>query len=153
MKCINPAYTETIAKTVNGCPYFSLLSMSIKSLEMGRSVLEVNLETKHLQPFGLVHGGVFSSVIDAAAFWAVYTEVEESAGMTTVEMKLNYLAPAETGRLIACGRRIKIGKTLALGEASITDADGRQFAHGLATFMIMPGMNVQADSPLPPKFV
>lgn len=153
MKNLNPAYVEAITKTVNGSPYFNLLSMSVMSLEMGRSMLEIALEKKHLQPFGLVHGGVFSSILDAAAFWAVYSEVEETSGMTTVEMKLNYLAPAETGRLIASGRRIKIGKTLALGQATVTDSDGRQFAFGTATFMIIPGMNVRAESPLPPKFI
>ena len=37
--------------------------------------------------------GVFSSLIDACGFWAAYTELDEGQGMTTVEMKLNYLAP------------------------------------------------------------
>ena len=68
MKNLNPAYVEAVTKTANGSPYFNLLSMSVKSLEMGRSMLEIALEKKHLQPFGLVHGRVFSSILDAAAF-------------------------------------------------------------------------------------
>jgi len=30
-----------------------------------------------MQPFGVVHGGVFSSLIDAAGFWAVYSQANE----------------------------------------------------------------------------
>jgi len=41
----------------------------------------------------MVHGGVFASLVDTAAYWAVYAEVDEGKRMTTVEMKLNFLAP------------------------------------------------------------
>ena len=69
---LNPKYIEAISKVVNNSPYFSLLSMKIKDLEWGTSLLEVQLEEKHLQPFGYVHGGAIASVMDAATFWAVF---------------------------------------------------------------------------------
>jgi uncharacterized protein (TIGR00369 family) len=47
--------------------------------------------------------------------------VDEGKWMTTVEMKLNLLAPARSGKLIAVGRRIKLGQTLGLGEARVED--------------------------------
>ena len=54
---INPKYTKALAMIVNRCPYFSLLSMKIKDLQWGISLVEIKLEEKHLQPFGNVHGG------------------------------------------------------------------------------------------------
>ena len=71
----------------------------------------------HLHPFSMVPGGVFVSLVDEAAYWALYAEVEEGKWMATVEMKLNFLAPARAGKLVAEGRRIKLGRTLGLGEA------------------------------------
>jgi acyl-coenzyme A thioesterase PaaI-like protein len=71
--------------------------------------------------------------------------------MTTVEMKLNLLAPARSGKLIAEGRRIKLGQTLGLGEARVEDEKGRLLAHGTGTFMIVPGQ--AAHESLPPKFL
>lgn len=53
--------------------------------------------------------------------------------MTAVEIKLNFLAPASTGRLIARGRSIKVGKTLCLGEAMIEAERGKLLAHGTLT--------------------
>jgi uncharacterized protein (TIGR00369 family) len=148
---LNPKYTEVISNVVNQSPYFSLLSMKIKDLEWGTSVLEVQLEEKHLQPFGHIHGGVIASVMDAAAFWAVFPQVKDGMGLTTVEIKVNFLAPIQKGKLVAQGRCIKIGKTLALGEAFINSAEGNLLGHGTATMMIVPGLKVEGQENLPPK--
>jgi uncharacterized protein (TIGR00369 family) len=128
--------------------------MRIVELGMGRSVLEIDLAEKHLQPFGQVHGGVFSTIIDAATFWAVFTELDEDLGMTTVDLKLNYLAPASSnGKLIARGRRIKLGRTLGLADAEVTDQEGKMLAHGTSTVMIISGLGFTTPNSLPPKFI
>jgi len=72
---------------------------------------EIAARQKHLQPFGIVHGGVFASLLDATAFWAAYSQAPEDVGMTTVDLKLNYLAPL-------------------LSEASIRNEEGALLAHG-----------------------
>jgi uncharacterized protein (TIGR00369 family) len=150
---LNPKYAKAISNIVNRSPYFSLLSMEIKDLEWGTSVLEVELEEKHLQPFGYVHGGAIASVMDAATFWAVFPQVKDGMGLTTVEIKVNFLAPVREGRLVVKGRCIKIGKTLALGDATIYDAKGNLLAHGTATMMIVPGLKVEGQENLPPKLI
>jgi uncharacterized protein (TIGR00369 family) len=101
----------------------------------------------------MVHGGVFSSLVDATAFWAVFPLLAEGLGLTTVEMKLNYLAPVVTGRMTAVGRCLKLGKTLALGEAQVQDGEGRLLAHGTATLMVLPGLSLRDASECPPKFI
>ena len=148
---LNPKYTEAISNVVNRSPYFSLLSMKIKELEWGTSVLEVDLGEKHLHPFGYVHGGAIASVMDAAAYWAVFPQVKDGMGLTTVEIKVNFLAPVQRGKLVAKGRCIKTGKTLALGDATIHDARGNLLAHGTATMMIVPNQPILGHETLPPK--
>jgi uncharacterized protein (TIGR00369 family) len=150
---LNPKYTEAISTLVNRSPYFSLLSMEIKDLEWGTSVMEVKLEEKHLQPFGSVHGGAIASVIDAATFWAVFPQVKDGMGLTTVEIKVNYLAPVQKGKVVAKGRCIKMGRTLAFGEAYINSAEGNLIAHGTATMMILPDLKVEGQDKLPPKLI
>jgi uncharacterized protein (TIGR00369 family) len=153
MRKLHPEYLETISRVVSASPYFSLLSMEIKTLKVNRCTLEVRLEEKHLQPFGAVHGGVYASLIDAATFWAVFTSLDEGLGMTTVELKTNYLAPATKGILHTAGTAIKIGKTLCLGEATVADGEGRLLAHGTATMMIIKDLKIQGDLELPRKFL
>ena len=153
MRNLNPEYVEVVKREVNFCPYFSLLSMEIRGLSWGESLLEILVQEKHFQPFGLVHGGVLASLIDAAAFWAVYTQVPEELGMTTVELKLNYLAPLSTGRMIARGKSLRVGKTLCLGEASIVDEEGALLAHGTSTMMILKDLKIQGVSRGPSKYL
>ncbi len=153
MKELNPAYVEAVKRVVNGCPYFKLISMELRSLRWGESLLDVAVQEKHLQPFGVVHGGVYSSIVDAAAFWAVYPQIDEGVGMTTVEMKLNFLAPAAGGHFIARGRSIRVGKTLCLAEASIENEEGTLLTHGLATMMVLTDLKIRGEEDLPPKLL
>jgi len=142
-----------IAKTVNTCPYFTLLSMELKSFDLGESHLEVEVQQKHLQPYGIVHGGVCASLADAAIYWAVYAGREETVGLTTLELKLNYLAPVSAGRMIAKGRSVKVGKSICLGEASVEDDKGNLVAHGTSTLMVLDSLKIHGQSQLPPKFL
>lgn len=153
MKRVNPAYLEAVAKKVSASPFFTLVSMQITHLDLGRSRLEMVIEEKHLQPFGMVHGGVYASVVDAAAFWAVYPQIDEDFGITTVELKLNYLAPMDKGLLIAKGKSIKVGKSLCLAEATVEDETGRLLAHGTETMMVLMDMKIKGHDELPPKFL
>ena len=153
IKKLNPAHMAAIEKTVNTCPYFTLLSMELKSFDLGESHLEVDVQEKHLQPYGIVHGGVCASLADAAIYWAVYAGMEETVGLTTLELKLNYLAPVSAGRVIAKGRSVKVGKSICLGEASVEDDKGNLVAHGTSTLMVLNSLKFWGQSQLPPKFL
>ena len=148
---LNPRYVEAVAKVVNESRYFSLLSMEIRDLQWGTSLLEIQLAEKHLQPFGFVHGGAIASIMDAATFWAVFPQIEKGLGLTTVEIKVNFLAPAQKGKLVAKGRCIRLGKTLALGDAEIRNNEGGLVAHGTATMMVMPDLKIPGQENLPPS--
>ena len=153
IKKLNPDHMAAVKKAANTCPYFTLLSMKIRSLSLGESHLEVQVQEKHLQPYGMVHGGVCASLVDAAAFWAVYPHTAEDIGLTTVEIKLNYLAPVSGGHLIARGKSIRVGKTICLGEASVEDDKGDLVAHGTSTMMVLDSVKIHGQSKFPPKFL
>jgi uncharacterized protein (TIGR00369 family) len=152
VKKLNPEYVKTLNQLTNDSPYFALISMKIRDAGIGYALLEIDVAHKHLQPLGHVHGGVLASIIDAATFWAVYYGVEENAGVTSVDLKLNYLAPVESGKLIARGRQLKLGRTLGYAEAEVTDESGKLLAHGTSTLMILHGRGV-VNASLPPKFL
>ena len=153
MRILNPEHILAVAENVNTCPFFELMSMRLESFAEGVSHLEIALQEKHLQPYGIVHGGVCAAIMDAAAFWAAYAGVDEGIGLTTIEIKINYLAPVSVGRLVGKGRLIKAGRTICLGEAAIEDGTGRLLAHGTSTMMILPALALKGQSALPPKFL
>jgi uncharacterized protein (TIGR00369 family) len=160
MKKINPEHIRAVIAMINNGPYFRLLSINVCELGPGYSKLQVELENKHLNPFGGIHGGVYSSLIDTAAYWAVYCDVDENTGLISLDLNVDNLSPVKDGLLLVEGRRIKAGKSVCLAEALITDSKGKSLAHGTSKQMVTQGLQTitQAVSamgfpPLPPKFI
>ena len=116
--------------------------------------MEIDLSEEHLNPFGGVHGGLFSSIIDSAASWALFYGIEdETAGLTSVDLNLRYPAPGTGGRLIARGRQVKLGRTLEYADCKVTDENEKLLAFGTLTVMVLPGKASGMDSPSPEKFL
>ena len=120
----------------------------------------MNLDTKHLNPFGGIHGGVYASIIDTAAYWAVYCELEEDAGLISLDLKVDNLSTAKEGKLIVEGRQIKVGRSICLSEATVTDTQGKLLAHGTSKQMVTQGLQsidqavvAMGHQALPPKFL
>ena len=92
-------------------------------------------------PGAPVHGGVFSALTDIAVGGALSTMHEATAGgvgQTTLDLNVSFLG-AGTGDVFADGRILRRGRTIAVGEATITDAAGKLLAVGRATYMILAG--------------
>ena len=160
MRRLNPDHIAAVIDLINRGPYFRLLSMLVTELGPGYSRAVVDLERKHLNPFGGIHGGVYSSLIDTATYWAVYCDVEENAGYISIDVSVDNLAPINEGRLIIEGRRIKAGKSICIAEATVTDHKGRYLAHGKSKQMVTHGLqsisqavSAMGGQSLPPKFI
>ena len=127
--------------------------MELKDVSWGKSRVEIKLGDRHLQPFGIVHGGVLSTLLDAAGFWAAYSKAEKNIGMTTIELKINYLAPVVSGKLIGSGNCIKLGRTIGFGDARIENETGKLIAHGTTTVMVQQNLSFNTDTDNIPKFL
>ncbi len=67
MKQINPEHISALLSLINNSPYFSLLGIQVCELREGYAKVVVQLDQKHLNPFGGIHGGVYASILDTAA--------------------------------------------------------------------------------------
>ena len=154
MKKPNPAHIQRLHRLIEVSPYPSLLSMQMVDIGVGFAEIEIAIAKKHKQLLGVVHGGVLASLIDTVAFWAVYFGIQQpDQWYTSVDLKVNYLAPAVAGKLIAKGRQIKVGKKICYASAEIFDSNAQILAHGSSTMMILPNKDKLEDFPLPPKFI
>ena len=160
MKTVNPDHVKAVLDLINNGPYFRLLSMTVSAMGAGFARVEMDIENKHLNPFGGVHGGVYSSLIDTAAYWAVYCDIEEDSGLISLDLHVDNLAPVQEGHLVVEGKRIKVGKNICLAEAVVIDGEGKYLAHGTSKQMVVPGLQSMAEAvsamggePLPPKFI
>ena len=80
------------------------------------------------------HGGILATLIDLAADYAVAAKL--GRGVPTIDMRVDYHKAAMPGEeLIARGRVIKMGRTIATAEATIRKADGTLIASGRGVYM------------------
>jgi uncharacterized protein (TIGR00369 family) len=75
-------------------------------------------------------------LLDAAMAVAVRSVLKDGEGVATVSLTVNYLEPGRA-MLIAKGRVIRCGRTLASAEAAVEDASGRVVAHAVSTMRII----------------
>jgi len=136
MKELNEKHIKAVLELINNSPYFSLLSINVCTIEYGYCRAEVNLEEKHLNPFGGLHGGVYSSAIDTAAYWAIYGSVDEHMGLISVDLHVDNISSVQKGKLIVEGRQIKAGRTICFSEGTIKNEDGKLLAHGTSKLLI-----------------
>jgi uncharacterized protein (TIGR00369 family) len=135
----NPDYIRELIRIVNTSPYPSHMSMRLAAIDLDSATIELELGQRHLQPYGIVHGGVLATLIDTATFWAVFMRIPEDAGLVNIDLKLNYLKAVEKGVLRAEGVAIRSGKSISYSEARVLDRGGGLIAHGTSTLMSLPG--------------
>lgn len=146
----NPDYADEIIGIVNRSPFPSHLGMRLIRLETDRVTVELDLAGCHLQPYGIAHGGVLSTLIDTATFWAVFPRIPAADGLVNVDLKLNYLQAVKSGRLRADGYAIRTGKSISYAEARVFNEQQELITHGTSTLKIMPGKGLRTENP---KFI
>lgn len=143
----NPDYIRTLQESVREAPYPHLIGMRIAALDFDSCRIELELGPHHMQPFGIVHGGVLATLIDTATFWAGFMRLPEDSGLVNVDLKLNYLKSVTRGHLRAEGRCLRAGRQISYTEASVFDEGGELVAHGTSTLMALPGRGLQMPVP------
>lgn len=133
---LNSEHVKAVIRAINDCPFFKHMSMEVAEIGIGYSVVVAEILRNHMNPFGGLQGGVYASLIDTAAYWSVYCDLQEENGLVSIDLNVDFLAPALDGKVIARGQRIKSGRTICLGEASMFDGNGRILAHGTSKLMV-----------------
>ena len=146
MSVLNPAHLKAVTEFINEGPYFKHLGMVVTEMGIGYSTLEMDLTKAHMSPFNSLHGGAAASVIDTACYWSIYSECTEDAGLITLDLHVDFLATTDSGTLIARGRRIKLGKTICLAEATVVDENDKWIAHGSSKLLVRPGLQNPSES-------
>ena len=77
------------------------------------------------------------ALADTAITRALFTLLPEGQRIVTVELKINFVAPVNEGALIAEGRVLRKGGTLAVGDVTVSDEGGTLIAQGLGTWMMV----------------
>ncbi len=95
------------------------------------------LKPSYLQEGEVVHGGIISALADTTAVYAIYPQIPNHQTMTSIEFKVNFLAPASLadGRLRAVASIVKRGKKIVVCEVEVFQKE-KLIAKGLFTYLV-----------------
>lgn len=114
-------------------PIGRLLGFALKTIEPGKAVFEMEVDDRHHNPMGTLHGGVYCDLADAAMGFAYAATLGEGESFTIVELKINFLRAVRKGTLTAEARVVKAGSTLGYIECDVTDQNGKLVAKASST--------------------
>lgn len=107
------------------------LGLLIESVTDDGLVAVLDIEGKHLQPFGIVHGGVYCAIAESVASMSAYFWLKETGiGGTAVGVNNNtdFLKSVGSGRITARSAAIHRGRRQQLWSVEIFADDGRMVA-------------------------
>lgn len=121
------------------------MNFALIEVSEGTAIFKGMPSERHLNPLGGVHGGWAATIMDSALGCCVHTLLAPGEAYSTAEMKINYTRPItpKTGIVTCEGKVVHKGRTLAVSEARLTDADGKLLAFGTETCSIFPLARIQ----------
>ncbi len=118
-------------------PLKSFLEMTIEGGDPGVGTAHVELGDRHLNPNGVVHGGVLFTMVDTAMGKATMSVLDEGRFCASVEVELRFIRPASEGSLTAVAEVLKKGRSIVHLQARVADGRDRLIATAAGTFAII----------------
>ncbi|QOL80863.1 PaaI family thioesterase [Pseudooceanicola spongiae] len=89
-------------------------------------------------PIGTVHGGWYGAILDSCMACAVFSKLPAGTGYTTLEYKVNIIRPIPLGtEVTATGTAQHVGRSTGVAVGEIRGVDGRLYATGSTTCIVM----------------
>jgi 1,4-dihydroxy-2-naphthoyl-CoA hydrolase len=100
---------------------------------------KIEVERRHLQPYGIVHGGVYATLAESICSAATYNAVRED-GMVAMGQSndTTFLRPIGEGTITATARTRHRGRTTWVWDVEISDDEGRVCALSRMTIAVRP---------------
>ena len=128
-----PEYLATQSKGFN--PFGDLIGLTFSKLAEGNSQCALDVDGKLLNPHGVLHGGVISSMADTGMGGALYTRLNDGESCATAEIKIAYLRAVTSGTLICDTKVIHRGRRIAFLESEVWNGE-RLVAKASGTYSI-----------------
>ncbi len=118
----------------------------------GACTVSGKVEKRHLNINGIVHGGVYATILDTAMGASVVSLLREGETTATTSLYVEFLRAAREGEtLTAHGEVLRRGRHIAFVEGNLYGSDGRRFSQAHGTWYIWSPEPTALPAPAPPK--
>ncbi len=121
--------------------FIRMLGIKNFSYKNGFASGKLKIRKGHLNPNGVVHGGVIYSFIDTLMGIALASILKKDDTCATIEIQITYFNALKKGTIYAEAKVITQKRQIAFIEGSVKDEKGKFIAHATGSFYISRGKN------------
>jgi 1,4-dihydroxy-2-naphthoyl-CoA hydrolase len=115
----------------------SVLGFELGEVTEERAAGSAEVGAQHMQPFGLVHGGVFAAMSESLASLATYRAVKDGGNIAVgLSNNTSFMRPITRGTIHATATRRHRGRTTWVWDVDMTDDEGRLCATSRVTIAV-----------------
>lgn len=129
-------HVEMIASLPDG--WIKAMGVRFVRATVDEVVAELDVAPTHLQPMGIVHGGVYAGLVETvASVGAGISTMERGRLPVGLENHTTFLRAARSGLLRATARPLTRGSRTQVWYVEVADADARVLATGQVRFLVL----------------
>ncbi len=104
-----------------GIPFNRVLGIKVDAVEDTHCVTRIPFKPELIgnPTIPAIHGGVLSALADTAGGLAVLTRLDVLAGVSTIDLRIDYLRPAGAADLICHAEAIRVGNRVGVTKMRI----------------------------------
>lgn len=115
--------------------WLQALGLELVEVTANSVVAHWDIDARHLQPQGIVHGGVYASVVETCCSVGATAAAPPGKVAVGIENHTSFIRPVREGRLSARAAPLQAGRRAQLWECNISDTAGRLIATGRLRLM------------------
>lgn len=119
-------------------PFDELVGVTLEEASPDRAVTRLAVGSHLHQPSGVVHGGVYATMVEGTAGVGASVWLGDRGFAVGVSNHTDFLRPVRSGALRAVAVPLQRGRRLQLWQVSVTDEQDRLVAHGSVKLANLP---------------
>jgi len=117
-------------------PFYDAIGFELESKGHGYCRYRLEIANNHLNPIGIVHGGVLYSLVDYSMGEAVYSVLPDKARAFTTDVEIRYLQSVSEGKLFCETKVLHQGKRIIVCESNVVDDNSVICARASGSFYV-----------------
>jgi uncharacterized protein (TIGR00369 family) len=132
-------FRRMLAGEVPAPAMIDLMGIRLAEVQAGQVVFTATCEERFYNGTGVAHGGFAATLLDTALGCAINSAMPAGRRFTTLELKVNLTRPiTQQAGLLRCEAKVvHVGGRTATSEGRIVDANGKLYAHGTTTCIVV----------------
>lgn len=118
-------------------PFLTFMGMTVDALDSGSARFRMPVRLEFIQGAGVVQGGLIVAFASEAIAHAVMTLLEPGEGISTIELKNNFLASVKEGEIIADATVYKKGGQIIIGDCLVSSASGKALSRTTSSILLL----------------